>query len=135
MHVLHAAALVHAGILPLTWLAFAIALGQSVANILQFALAITLLRRKIGPLGLGAAFRGVLRFLLAAVPAAAAGWAVFLLLGGVEGWAVSERLPGLLGAALIGGVTLLVYGGILALFRTPELGVAFRAVRRFLPGR
>ena len=132
---LAASALVGAGILPLTWLAFAIALGQSVANILQFALAITLLRRKIGPLGLGAAFRGVLRFLLAAVPAAAVGWGVFLLLGGVEGWAVSERLPGFLGAAIIGGATLLVYGGILALFRTPELGVAFRAVRRFLPGR
>ena len=132
---LAASALLTAGILPLEWLAVTIALGQSVANIVQFALAITLLRRRIGPLGLGAAFRGILRFVLAAIPAAAAGWGVFLLFGGVEGWTVSERLLGFLGAALIGGVTLFVYAAILALFRTPELATAGRALRRFLPGR
>ncbi|WP_405374552.1 MULTISPECIES: murein biosynthesis integral membrane protein MurJ [unclassified Microbacterium] len=132
---LAASALVRAGILPVAWLAVAIALGQSVANIVQFALAITLLRRKIGPLGLGGAFRGILRFALAAVPAAAAGWGVFALFGGVDGWAVSERALGFVGAGLIGGVTLLVYGGVLAAFRTPELTTALRAARRFLPGR
>jgi len=130
-----ASALLKAGILPLTWLAVAIALGQSVANIVQFALAVSLLRRKIGPLGLGGAFRGILRFLLAAVPAAAAGWGVFLLFGGVHGWTVSDRFLGFLGAALIGGTTLVVYAAILAAFRTPELATAGRALRRFLPGR
>lgn len=132
---LTAAALLRGGVLPVTLLAVAIALGQSVANIVQFSLAVSLLRRKIGPLGLGGAARAVLRFLLAAIPAAGAGVAVFLLTGGVSGWTVTNGLFGFLGAAIIGGATLLVYGGILALFRTPELGVAFRAVRRFLPGR
>ena len=132
---LTASALLGAGVLSREWLAVAIALGQSVANIVQFALAITLLRRKIGPLGLSGAFRGILRFLLAAIPAAVAGWGVFALFGGVDGWAVSERLLGFAGAALIGGTTLVVYAAILAVFRTPELTMAGRALRRFLPGR
>lgn len=130
-----ARALVGIDALPLAFLAAAIALGQSIANIVQFSLAVTLLRRKIGPLGLGAPARAVLRFGLAALPAAAAGVALFLLTGGVQGWTTQNGFFGFLGAALIGGVTLLVYGGILALFRTPELSVAARALRRFLPGR
>lgn len=132
---LTAQALVGEGVLPLLWLGVAIALGQSVANIVQFALAIMLLRRKIGSLGLGGAGRGILRFVAAAVPAAGAGWLTFTLLGGVDGWTVSDRFLGFVGAAIIGVVTLAVYAGILAAFRTPELAVAARAVRRFLPGR
>ena len=69
------------------------------------------------------------------VPAAGAGWLTFTLLGGVDGWTVSDRFLGFVGAAIIGVVTLAVYAGILAAFRTPELAVAARAVRRFLPGR
>lgn len=126
---------VAAGILPLAWLAVAIALGQSLANVVQFGLALSLLRRKIGPLGLGAAAAGIARFAIAAVPAALAGYGTFLMLGGLDGWTVADRLLGALGAALIGLVTLLVYAGFLALLRTPELGVAARALRRFLPGR
>ena len=132
---LTASALVGAGLLPLAWLAVAIALGQSVANIVQFSLAVTLLRRKIGPLGLGGAARAVARFLLAAVPALAAGVGAFLWSGGVSGWTTTNGLTGFLGAALIGGVTLAVYAAVLAAFRTPELATAGRALRRFLPGR
>lgn len=130
-----ASALVGADLLPLAWLAVAIALGQSVANIVQFSLAITLLRRKIGPLGLSGAARAVIRFALAAIPAAAAGVGVFLWAGGVPGWTTTNGLTGFLGAALIGGVTLAVYAAILTAFRTPELATAGRALRRFLPGR
>ncbi|WP_065572028.1 murein biosynthesis integral membrane protein MurJ [Microbacterium oleivorans] len=132
---LTASALVGAGLLPLAWLAVAIALGQSVANIVQFSLAVTLLRRKIGPLGLGGAARAVARFMLAAVPALAAGVGAFLWSGGVSGWTTTNGLTGFLGAALIGGVTLAVYAAVLAAFRTPELATAGRALRRFLPGR
>ena len=69
------------------------------------------------------------------MPAAGAGWLTFLLLGGVEGWTVSDKLLGALGAALIGIVSLLVYGGFLALLRAPELGPAMALARRLLPGR
>ncbi|MDJ1114077.1 murein biosynthesis integral membrane protein MurJ [Microbacterium dauci] len=122
-------------VLPLVWLAPVIALGQSVANIVQFALAVTLLRRRLGRLGLAHAGRGIAVFVVAAVPAALVGLGLFLLAGGVDGWTTTNGFLGFLGAALIGAVTLLVYVGFLALFRTPELAVATRALRRFLPGR
>lgn len=131
-----ATALIASATLPVQWLAVGIALGQSSANIVQFALAIVLLRRKLGrPLGLGGAVRAVVRFLVAAIPAAGAGWLTFELLGGVAGWPASDRFAGFLAAAIIGAVTLLVYVVFLAILRAPELQTALRAVRRFLPGR
>ena len=74
------------------------------------------------------------RFALAAVPAAGAGWLTFLLLGGVEGWTVSDKLLGAVGAAIIGSVCLAVYAGLLALLRAPELGPAVALARRLLTG-
>jgi len=121
--------------LPLAWLAVGIALGQSLANIVQFALAVLLLRRKMGPLGLGGAARSIVRFVLAAIPATAAGWLAFELMGGAGGWPASDRLPGFLAGALVGVLTLVVYVAFLAILRAPELRPALQAIRRFLPGR
>ncbi len=130
------AAVVAAAIVDVHWLAAAIALGQSLANIVQLVLATTLLRRKLGqPLGLGGAARAIVRFAIAAVPAGAAGWLTFELLGGVGGWPASDRFAGFVAAALIGAATLLVYVAFLAVLRAPELQTAMRTVRRFLPGR
>lgn len=129
-------ALIAAAVLDLQWLAVGIALGQSSANIVQFVLAIVLLRRKLGrPLGLGGAARAVVRFVVAAIPAAAAGWFAFVLLGGTGGWATSDRFAGFLTAALVGVVSLVVYVVFLAILRAPELQTAVRTVRRILPGR
>lgn len=119
---------------PIAWLAAGIALGQSLANIVQVCLAGGMLRRKLGPLGLGPALRSVLLFVGAGIPAVAVGWVLFEVMGGVHGWAASDRLPGFIAGAVIGTVTLAVYVGILALLRVPELGVAVRTLRRFLPG-
>jgi putative peptidoglycan lipid II flippase len=131
-----ATALIASATLSLQWLAVGLALGQSSANIVQFALAIVLLRRKLGrPLGLGDAAHAILRFVLAALPAAGAGWLTFQLLGGTAGWAASDKLAGFLAAALVGVATLVVYVAFLAVLRAPELRTAVRAVRRFLPGR
>ncbi len=121
--------------LPLALLAFGIALGQSLSNVVQLALAMGLLRRKLGQLGLRRAGFAMLRFIAAAIPATAAGWLGFLLLGGVGGWATADRATAILSAALVGGVTLIVYLAFLAILRAPELQVAVGAVRRFLPGR
>lgn len=122
-------------LLPLPLLGFGIALGQSVANIVQLGLAVWLLRRKIGALALRPAVVSYLRFLAAAVPAAAAGWLTFTLLGGVDGWAASDKGPAVLATLVIAGVALVVYLGALALLRAPELQTALGAARRFLPGR
>ncbi|MCT9819478.1 murein biosynthesis integral membrane protein MurJ [Microbacterium sp. W1N] len=127
--------LLEAEVLPLAFLACAIALGQSVANFAQLGVAATALRRKIGPLGLGGALRALAVFLGVGVVAGAVGWGVFLLLGGVDGWAASEKFTGILAAGIIGIVTLAVYGAALLVLRVPELQVAMRAVRRFLPGK
>ena len=75
------------------------------------------------------------RFALAAVPAAAAGWLTFLLLGGVDGWTVSDKLLGAVGAAIIGVVSLAVYVGV----PRPAARTRARACAgdraRLLPGR
>jgi putative peptidoglycan lipid II flippase len=124
-----------AGTLPLEYIAAGIALGQSFASIVQVVLATWLLQRRLGGLRIGTWMLALGRFVLAAVPAAAVGWVTFLLLGGVDGWTVSDKLLGAVGAAIIGVVCLLVYAGMLTLLRAPELGPAMALARRILPGR
>lgn len=118
--------------LPLVYLAVGIALGQSLANIVQLGLAVWLLRRKIGPLGLRHAAGAMVRFVVAAIPAALAGWLTFLLLGGLDGWATAERWTAIVSCMVIGGVSLLVYGAMLALLRAPELQTAIGTARRLI---
>lgn len=124
-----------AAYLPGSFLAAGIALGQSLAAFVQLGLAVWLLRRKLGPLGLGHATVSTLKYLLAAVPAIAAGWGVFLLTGGVDGWMASDRVLAILATMLVGATALVVYVLALAVLRTPELKMGGRLVRRFLPGR
>lgn len=124
-----------AALLPLSQLVAAVALGQSLAGIVQVVVAVWLLRRRLGPLGIRSWMLSLGRFVVAAMPAAGAGWLTFQLLGGVDGWTVSDKFLGALGAAVIGTVVLVVYGAFLALLRAPELSTAMRLVRRLLPGR
>ena len=77
---------------------------------------------------------GNLNFVCIYYFAAAAGWGTFLLLGGVEGWTMSDRLLGAIGTAVIGGVAVVVYIGVLALLRAPELAVVGPILRK-LRGR
>lgn len=124
-----------AGIIPLTSLAAAVALGQSIASIVQTIVATWLLHRKIGGLQVGSWMAAIGRFALAGIPAGLAGWGTFLLLGGVDGWTTADKIPGAVGTAIIGVAVVVVYLAILALLRAPELKVAGTLVRRFLPGR
>lgn len=120
------------GLLPLTLLTSAVALTQSLSMFVQLPVALHLLRRHTGALTLGPTWRALGRFALAAVPALAAGIVAFLLTGGATGWTTSDKLTGMLGAAIVGGSSLLVYVGVLALLRAPELAVATGAVRRII---
>jgi putative peptidoglycan lipid II flippase len=124
-----------AGVLPAAQLTAAVALGQSFSSVVQVIIATWLLNRRLGGIGVGSWLLSLGRFVLAAVPAGAAGWLAFQLMGGVDGWTVSDKLLGALGAAVIGTVVIVVYIGLLALLRAPELSVAMGLVRRFLPGR
>ena len=123
------------GVLPSSQLVAAVALGQSLSSVVQVIAASWLLHRRMGGIHVASWLWALSRFALAAIPAGAAGWLTFLLLGGVDGWTASDKLLGAVGAAIIGIVVIAVYLGILALFRAPELTVATGLVRRFLPGR
>ncbi|MEV7692978.1 murein biosynthesis integral membrane protein MurJ [Microbacterium sp. NPDC089189] len=128
-------ALIAAATLPNVWLAAGVALGQSVAITVQAIVATVLLRRRLGHLGIRSWITAILRFALAAIPAAAAGWGVFLLLGGASGWTTSDKLFGALGTGIVGAASLIVYLVVLAALRTPELAPAMGMFRRLLPRR
>jgi putative peptidoglycan lipid II flippase len=123
-------ALIAGAVLPLERLAAGIALGQSLAGIVQLAVAVLLLRRRLGRLGMAGSLRALVRFGIAAMPAALAGWGVFVWAGGVEGWMLESLWTGIAGTAAIGSASLLVYIGALALLRSPELSVLGSLVRR-----
>ncbi|MFD6700455.1 MULTISPECIES: murein biosynthesis integral membrane protein MurJ [unclassified Microbacterium] len=130
-----ASALVAGHIIAIEHLAAAIALGQSISSIVQTILATWLLHRRLGGIGTMTWVLAIGRFALAAVPAGAAGWGVFLLLGGAQGWTTSNQLTGAIAAAIIAIPVLIVYIGILALLRAPELDALKSVARRLLPSR
>ncbi|MGO2746840.1 murein biosynthesis integral membrane protein MurJ [Microbacterium sp.] len=121
--------LIVAATVPVEYLAAAVALVQSLSGIVQTIIATILLRRKIGPLGLGATWRALARFVLMAIPAGAAGWGVFVLTGGTGSWMLQDKIWGALGAVLIAAVCGLVYLALLALFRAPELTIAIETIK------
>lgn len=116
-------------------LAAGVALTQSFASIVQVVIATVLLHRRLSGIHTASWSWALVRFGLAAIPAGGVGYGVFLLLGGNDGWTTSSPLAGAAGAAIVGSVVLVVYLGILAVFRTPELAPAISLGRRFLPRR
>ncbi len=118
------------GMLPLGFLAAAVALTQSLSTYVQLPVALRLLRRHTDTSALHTTWRALGRFAVAAVPAFAAGWMVFLLAGSADGWTASDRVLGAVGGGLVGGAALVVYVAALALLRAPELAIAGRLLRR-----
>lgn len=117
-------------LLPTAWTAAGIAGVISLGGTVQLVVAVVLLRRRIGPL-MDAHLAGALRRLaVAGIPALAAGVLLLWAIGGFgDGWAVSSRLGGIAGAALVGAVCLVVYLAVLALVRAPEITMVTRLVR------
>jgi putative peptidoglycan lipid II flippase len=117
-------------LLPRSMTAAGIAAVISLGGIVQLVVAVVLLRRKIGPL-MDSHLAGALRRLAAAgIPALAAGLLVLWAIGGLgDGWPVASRIGGLLGAALVGSVCVVVYVAVLAAVRAPEITMATGLVR------
>lgn len=131
-----------AAIAPLSQLAAAVALGQSVAGLVQTVIAVLILRHRLGGLELPQTLLSLGRFFIAAVPAGFAGWGTYLLLGAGEGWIAGQtgstfidKLLGAVGTGVIGLVAVAVYGLVLLVLRAPEVQAARRLLTRFLPGR
>ncbi|BDZ39966.1 murein biosynthesis integral membrane protein MurJ [Microbacterium suwonense] len=134
--------LLAAAVAPLDQLAAAVALGQSVAGLVQTVIAIWILRNRLGGLELPRTLLSLLRFAIAAVPAGFAGWGTFLLLGAGAGWTAGQtgstfvdKLLGAVGTGVIGLVAVVVYAVVLIVIRAPELSAATGLVKRFLPSR
>ena len=98
----------------------------SLAGTAQALLAALLLRRRLGGVGGRRLARRFGAYLLATIPAAAAGVGILWLLGGLPGdgggFAVSGRMPGVaVGHPDRSGRRSAVYLGVLALARVPEV--------------
>ncbi|MFC5502247.1 murein biosynthesis integral membrane protein MurJ [Lysinimonas soli] len=128
-------------LLPPDAVAAGIAIVTTIAGTVQALLAAYLLRRRLGALDGRRVLRRIAVYLLAAVPALAAGLAVLFALGGLapiglgaSGFALAGRPQEFLSVVIVGGVTAVVYLGVLGLTRIPELGElvtpALRMLRR-----
>ena len=125
--------LIAQAVLPVEQLAAGVALGQSIATVVQVTIAAVLLRRRMRRLAARSWLVSYGRFVLAALPAAAAGWLVYQLMGGDQGWMTADKLLGALGTAIICAVAFVVYLGVLAVLRAPELRPVLGQLQRFLP--
>lgn len=121
--------------LPVEQLAAGVALGQSISIAVQVTIAAVLLRRRMRRLAARSWLVSYGRFVIAALPAAGAGWLVYLLMGGDHGWTTADKLFGALGTAIICAVAFAVYLGMLTLLRAPELRPVLAQAQRFLPTR
>ncbi len=113
---------------PSAWIAAGLGLATSLSVIVQAIVAAVILRRRLGGGGRGIVQRfGV--FALTAIPAAAVGVGILALLGGftVNGFATGGRVEGIVTTAIIGVGVILVFFGVLAATRAPEL----RGLRSF----
>lgn len=108
-------------ILPVTTLAAAVALGQSIAGIAQVVLATFLLQRRIGSIAVSTWLKPLVRFALIALPSGAVGWGVFQASGGANGWMAAEKMPAAFGAALVGSIVIGCYVVLHVILRSPEI--------------
>jgi putative peptidoglycan lipid II flippase len=133
-----AGALTVAVVAPDPLVAAGIALVTSIAGTAQAVAAAVLLRRRLGGVGGRRLVRRFGAYLLATIPAAAAGVGILWLLGGLPadggGFAVSGTMQGFASIILIGAVSFTVYLAALAIARVPEVRELGGLVRR-LTGR
>ncbi|CAN5224240.1 murein biosynthesis integral membrane protein MurJ [soil metagenome] len=112
--------------LPAEMIGVGIAAVTTIAGSAQAVLAIVLVRRRLGGVDGRLVLTRHLQYLGLAFLSALPGLVVLWLLGGVDGdgFAQAGIAPALLSIAASGSVMLLVYLGLLRLFRNPELTAA-----------
>ena len=118
--------------LPVQFLVFGLIAIQSVITGARFAIQLRELHKRLGSVDGARILRANVRFLVAAVPTALVGLALCWLLGAYdpEGWARGGIAPALFTCAVAGVAMVLVYFGVVAGMRSPELDTFLAPVRR-----
>jgi putative peptidoglycan lipid II flippase len=121
--------------LPVEWIAVGIAASTTIAGSAQTLAALIVLRRRLGGVDGRRVLRRYVQFVVAAIVAAGIGVAVLTALGAFSGgFAVDTRAGAILSMLLVGTLMAGIYGGVLALMRSPELtdvaGPVLRRLRR-----
>ena len=121
--------------LPVTQIAVGLALSASIAGTAQTLVAIVVLRRKLGGLSLLPLVSSLSQFLLAALPASAAGVALLVAFGGENGagYLTESALWSALVMVVITLTMVVVYGGILLVLRNRDAHAVAGPLLRHLP--
>ena len=121
--------------LPVTQIAVGLALSASIAGTAQTLVAIVVLRRKLGGLSLLPLVSSLSQFLLAALPASAAGVALLVAFGGGNGagYLTESALWSALVMVVITLTMVVVYGGILLVLRNRDAHAVAGPLLRHLP--
>ena len=126
-------------LLPPSAIAAGIAIVTSLAGTVQSLVMVALLRRRLGGIDGRRVLQRLGVYALAMIPAAIAGVVVLWALGGLAplglptiGFAFANKVTDLVSVVAIGGVTVAVYFGVLALARVPELRELMKPLRRRL---
>lgn len=126
-------------LLPPGAIAAGLAIVTSMAGTIQATVTLAVLRRRLGGIDGTRVLRRVGGYALATVPAAAVGLVVLWALGGLSpiglrttGFALANGVTELSSVVVVGGVTLLVYLGVLWIARVPELRELTAPVARLL---
>jgi putative peptidoglycan lipid II flippase len=117
-------------------IAVGIAWVTTIAGTAQMLIAALILRKRLGGFDGRRVLRSFLIYLLACIPAIAAGVALMSTLGGfTAGFAVSSYGAAILSMGIVGVVMLVIYLVVLAALRTPELRALTAPVASRLRGR
>lgn len=122
--------------LPQESIAVGLAIAISAAGTMQTLITAAVLRRRLGGIDGRRIIRQLTVFLLACLPAAAAGTGLVSVLGAYTGgYAVSGILPAVLTMLVAGSLMLVIYLGVLALLRNGELRAVAGPITARLRGR
>ncbi len=118
---------------PKQWLVVSISILTACSILVQGLVGYLMLRRRIGAMGEASFIKSLLGFVLAAIPAAAVGYAVMLWLGGIApgSFTLNSVFSAVLTSALVGAAMVICYLATLWIFRVPEL----RELQRQLKNR
>lgn len=108
---------------PVELLVLGLVAVQSLTNIVRLLIQLRVLRGRLGRFDGRRLLASTVRFAIAAVPTALIGLGAVALLGAFEqgGWGRSGILPALVTCAVAGIAMVLVYFGVVAAMRAPEL--------------